>query len=113
MMNFFQKHIFSFDNKNTENIGSHHHNNKTKEIEKDNEYREDFLNLNKNGDDPNKIIGQCCICLEDIYCKKKIIMSNCRHQLHIKCAKEWFYNNANCPLCRSEQKRLKDRICQS
>ena len=113
MMNFFQKHIFSFDNKNTENIGSHHHNNKTKEIEKDKEYIEDFLNLNKNGDDPHKIIGHCCICLEDIYSKKKIIMSKCRHQLHIKCAKEWFYNNANCPLCRSEQKRLKERICPS
>ena len=52
----------------------------------------------------------CCICLEKIE-MKKVIMSGCRHELHVKCAKEWFHNNANCPLCRSEQQRLKQRIC--
>ena len=112
MMNFLKDHIFSFEKKNVENIDHHHNDNKKKEIVANIEYEGDFFNLNKNGDGPKeKIIEKCCICLEEIYSKKKIMMSNCRHQLHIKCAKEWFFENANCPLCRSEQKRLKERIC--
>ena len=70
-MSFFQKHIFFFDNKNKENIDSHHHNNKKKEIDTDIEYSESFFNLNKNDGDPNKNIGHCCICLENICSKKK------------------------------------------
>ena len=107
MMKFIKNHIFSFENKCTDNIENHHHNEK-KVLEKDNKN----LYLKKNDDTLKEIKNEeCCICLEEIHSKKKIIMSNCRHQLHIKCAKEWFYNNANCPLCRSEQRRLKERIC--
>ena len=52
----------------------------------------------------------CCICLEKIE-TKKIIMSDCKHEMHVKCARKWFNESPNCPFCRSDQIRLKKRIC--
>ena len=108
MMNFFNNHLFSFIEQ--ENVDNHHHNKNIKNIKKYNEKSFIF----SDDDLKEKVIEKdkkiCCVCLEKIE-QKKIIMSKCRHELHVKCAKEWFHENANCPLCRSEQQRLKQRIC--
>mgnify|MGYP003929613385 CR=1 FL=1 len=104
-MNFFTNHIFP----SQENNDNHHHiekkenkNSKIKRLISDDDKLKSKIENNQ-----DKI---CCICLENIG-TKKVILSNCRHELHIKCSKEWFFENAICPLCRSEQNNLKERIC--
>ena len=137
MMNSLQNEIFS-TNESNENINYHHH-----FIQRENENSDDNIDDNTcdtfNGEETLKCINEfnnlkidndilkfffipeknkdlikdkCCICLEKID-KKKVIMSGCKHQLHIKCAREWFMENAQCPLCRSQQIRLKKRICSN
>ena len=54
--------------------------------------------------------NECCICLEALDIKKHIILNTCKHEIHVHCIKEWFKVNADCPLCRSNQTKLKGRI---
>ena len=52
----------------------------------------------------------CCICFEDISLRKKIILSDCCHEIHVSCAKKWFLEKSECPLCRKSQSKLKNRL---
>ena len=133
MMNFLQNEIFS--NEDNGNIDYHHHLNEVEneninDNNNDNSFNgeetlkciNEFNNLkidnnilklfSKSEKNKDLIKDKCCICLEKID-TKKVIMSSCKHQLHIKCAREWFMENAQCPLCRSQQIRLKKRICSN
>lgn len=63
----------------------------------------DINNSNENLD--------CCICLEKINNNKKTIKLNgCHHELHYQCIKNWLINNNECPLCRTNQTKLKKRL---
>ena len=66
---------------------------------------------------PNKIkkrgLQECCICLEQLYYKKTMKMNQCHHEIHISCVKEWFKEHSDCPLCRTNQDKLKGRIGSS
>ena len=63
---------------------------------------------------PNKIkkpgLHECCICLELLHHKKTMKMNFCHHEIHISCVKEWFKEHSDCPLCRTNQDKLKGRI---
>ena len=96
-MNYFIR-LTSFINIKKKIVTHHYNINTTKEKE------DIFLKISE---EDEKI---CCICLEKIE-TKKIIMSDCKHEMHVKCAKKWFYESPNCPFCRSDQIRLKKRIC--
>ena len=52
----------------------------------------------------------CCICFEDISLRKKVILSDCCHEIHVSCAKKWFIEKSECPLCRKSQNKLKNRL---
>jgi hypothetical protein len=52
----------------------------------------------------------CCVCLNSLNSKNIVRMSKCLHKLHISCAKEWLSEKSECPLCRSNQNRLKIRL---
>jgi hypothetical protein len=66
---------------------------------------------------PNKIrkkfSNSCCICLEPLDVKKYITLNNCKHEIHVRCIKEWFKEHSDCPLCRGDQTKLKLRIIPS
>lgn len=54
---------------------------------------------------------ECCICLELITSKKYLLLTECKHPVHVSCLKEWFKQNSyTCPLCRSDQTTLHNRI---
>ena len=56
---------------------------------------------------------ECCICLELISSKKYLLLSNCKHPVHISCLKQWFNENSyTCPLCRSNQTALHYRLSE-
>ena len=53
----------------------------------------------------NKYGGGCSICLEDFKKKSKVSKTPCNHIFHIKCIKDWLYNNIKnpkCPNCNKE-----------
>ena len=52
----------------------------------------------------------CCICLQDLKESKSLFMSKCQHKFHIKCVKKWLNEKATCPLCNSDQEKLKIRL---
>lgn len=52
----------------------------------------------------------CCICFEDISLRKKVILSDCYHEIHVSCARKWFLEKSECPLCRKSQSKLKNRL---
>ena len=126
MMNFFQNNSRISTELNNENTLSHHpiysssNNDNNDDNFNGNETLKCVLEISKLKIDdeilkffsPNKNLSKenCCICLEKID-TKKIILSGCKHTLHIGCAKKWFMEKAHCPLCRSNQNRLKNRIC--
>ena len=58
----------------------------------------------------NKNDYKCCICLESLCLKNTIKLNICKHEVHISCIKKWFKDNKYCPLCRSEQKKICDRL---
>ena len=60
-----------------------------------------------------RITNECCICLEPLNSKKNIYLNTCKHEIHVHCIKEWFKVNVDCPLCRSNQTKLKARIAPS
>ena len=47
---------------------------------------------------------ECSICLEEIQCKTKIELHNCKHVFHKKCIFLWKFKNNTCPMCRSSIK---------
>ncbi len=53
--------------------------------------------------------NNCCICLEPVE-NKYIFMSKCRHVIHLDCLMKWFRIKAICPLCNTDQTRLKSRL---
>jgi len=65
------------------------------------------IDINNN----NNEISECCICLENINNNKKTIKLNgCRHDIHYQCIKKWLIDNDDCPLCRTDQTKLKKRL---
>ena len=65
-----------------------------------------FNNLNKNikvikfNDLEEGIINECCICLNQINRKEKIIILPCKHYFHKSCLLEWYKKSKSCPTCR-------------
>ncbi len=52
----------------------------------------------------------CCICLQDLKESKSLFMTGCQHKFHIKCVKQWLNEKSTCPLCNSNQDKLKERL---
>jgi len=52
----------------------------------------------------------CCICLESLSSKKTMKMNECLHEIHVACIKEWFKERNVCPLCRTNQDKLRLRL---
>ena len=52
----------------------------------------------------------CSICLEELKESKSLSMSQCQHKFHVKCVKQWLNEKATCPLCNSDQEKLKNRL---
>ncbi len=52
----------------------------------------------------------CCICLQDIKESKSLFMTYCHHKFHVKCVKQWLIEKSTCPLCNSNQEKLKNRL---
>jgi len=57
-----------------------------------------------------KTITDCCICLEKLSSKKTIKLNDCLHEIHFHCIKKWFKKNNECPLCRTDQIKLRIRL---
>tara|TARA_B100000963_G_C22638153_1_gene678738 strand:+ start:1298 stop:1738 length:441 start_codon:yes stop_codon:yes gene_type:complete len=52
----------------------------------------------------------CCICLQDLKESKSMNMTQCHHSFHVKCVKQWLVEKSTCPLCNSNQDKLKERL---
>ena len=57
-----------------------------------------------------KMITDCCICLEKLSSKKTIKLNDCSHEIHFHCIKKWLKKNNDCPLCRTDQIKLRIRL---
>lgn len=42
----------------------------------------------------------CPICLDDIMAKKAVVLP-CAHRLHADCIKDWMFQKAECPICKT------------
>lgn len=52
----------------------------------------------------------CCICFENLLDKNIVTLTNCEHQFHIECIRKWLFDSNICPLCKSDQRKLKKRF---
>lgn len=50
---------------------------------------------------------QCSICLNSITSGQDVTSLTCEHTFHSQCIQRWFRRNATCPVCRTEQPRIR------
>jgi hypothetical protein len=52
----------------------------------------------------------CCICFDCLSEKNILILTSCEHKFHIECIKKWLFEKNFCPLCKSDQSKLRKRF---
>ena len=52
----------------------------------------------------------CCICFDYLSEKNILNLTGCEHKFHIECIKKWLFENNFCPLCKSDQSKLRKRF---
>jgi len=45
---------------------------------------------------------ECCVCLEDVTLKERVIRLHCAHIFHPDCITDWLHKHCTCPVCRYE-----------
>lgn len=75
---------------------------------KENDIR--LVSISSDEDDFENEDNLCSICLSNFNEMKTIKLTECHHCFHYKCIKEWLKDNDRCPLCNSNQNKLKKRL---
>jgi hypothetical protein len=60
------------------------------------------INIQDNEDNDDVVLhgDTCSVCLDE-YTGNIMMLKECKHTFHEKCAKAWFRNQRTCPLCRT------------
>ena len=57
-------------------------------------------------DDDDKVVSQCCVCIESISSHQGTVMECCGKRMHAVCVSNWLENHPSCPLCRETVKSI-------